>query len=104
MLLHWHNSPERPSGCVSQGLYFRPGKLSAYTSGHPIYYSDITARFVSDKDIHRLSFVASDLTYFFPDGLPAITDVSFSATEGRLIGIMEPAAQARPPCLIFSAG
>jgi ABC-type multidrug transport system ATPase subunit len=70
----------------------------------PVYYSDITARFVSDKDIHRLSFVASDLTYFFPDGLPAITDVSFSATEGRLIGIMGASGSGKTTLLNLLSG
>jgi ABC-type multidrug transport system ATPase subunit len=70
----------------------------------PIYYSDITARFVSDKDIHRLSFIASDLTYFFPDGLPAITDVCFSANEGNLIGIMGASGSGKTTLLNLLSG
>jgi hypothetical protein len=67
---------------ISRKVYtFAQGSSVHTPPSIPIYYSDITARFASDKDIHRLSFVAENLTYFFPDGLPAITDVSFSAAE-----------------------
>ncbi len=70
----------------------------------PIYYSDITARFVSDKDIHRLSFISENLTYFFPDGLPAITDVSFSASEGQLVGIMGASGSGKTTLLNLLSG
>jgi hypothetical protein len=38
--------------------------------GHPIYYSDIASRFLSDKNIHRLSFTVQNLTYNFYEGHP----------------------------------
>ncbi len=69
-----------------------------------VYYNDITARFVSDKNIHRLSFIAERLTYFFTDGLPAITDVSFSANEGNLIGIVGASGSGKTTLLNLLSG
>ncbi len=70
----------------------------------PVYYSDIISRFVSDRDFHRLSFIAERLTYFFPDGLPAITEVSFSACEGNLIGIMGASGSGKTTLLNLLSG
>ncbi len=90
---------------ISRKVYtFAQGSSVHTPPSIPIYYSDITARFVSDKDIHRLSFVAENLTYFFPDGLPAITDVSFSASEGNLIGIMGASGSGKTTLLNLLSG
>jgi ABC-type multidrug transport system ATPase subunit len=67
---------------------FAPGSAVQSLPAPIIYYSDVISQFVSYKDIHRISFISEHLTYLFPDGAPAINDLSFSATEGKMIGIM----------------
>ena len=83
---------------------FAQGSSVQVPPSPPVYYSDITSRFVSDRDFHRLSFIAENLTYHFPDGLPAITDVSFSASEGNLIGIMGASGSGKTTLLNLLSG
>ena len=58
------------------------------SKGYPIYYSDISSRFLSDTIINKLSFKVRNLSYNFVEGHPAIDDISFTAKEGQLIGIL----------------
>ncbi|MCU0377305.1 MAG: ATP-binding cassette domain-containing protein [Bacteroidales bacterium] len=69
-----------------------------------VYYGDVTARYVSYADLHRLSFVADRLTYSFPDGSPAISDLSFSTSEGKLIGIMGASGTGKTTLLNLLSG
>jgi ABC transport system ATP-binding/permease protein len=90
---------------VSRKVYaFAQGSSIQIPPSTPVYYSDITARFVSDQDFHGLSFIAENLTYYFPDGLPAITDVSFSASEGNLVGIMGASGSGKTTLLNLLSG
>jgi ABC-type multidrug transport system ATPase subunit len=56
--------------------------------GYPIYYSDISSTFLSEKSVHPLSFNVENLTYRFVDGNTAVNNVSFSINEGTLAGIL----------------
>lgn len=78
------------------GMPIKGGKAYPFSKGSslvsppssPLYYSEIHARFHGNGVLTPLSFVADSLSYRFPDGEPAITDVSFTASGGQLIGVL----------------
>jgi ABC-type multidrug transport system fused ATPase/permease subunit len=67
---------------------FAKGGSVRSRQGHPIYYSDISSRFLSDINIHKLSFTLENVEYKFRDGQTAVNDISFSIDEGKLVGIL----------------
>jgi len=83
---------------------FAPGSTLQAPPAPAIYYSDISSHFVSGKNIHHISFVADRLQYRFPDGVPAITNVSFSANEGMLIGILGASGSGKTTLLNLLTG
>jgi ABC transport system ATP-binding/permease protein len=60
--------------------------------------------FASGSDTHRISFVADGISYSFPDGTPAISNVSFSAGDGMLIGIMGASGSGKTTLLNLLTG
>ena len=83
---------------------FAPGSTVQSPPAPTIYYSDVISRFASGKDIHPITFVAEHLSYSFNDGTPAITDVSFAASEGKLIGIMGASGSGKTTLLNLLTG
>jgi len=83
---------------------FAPGSTLQVPPAATIFYSDIISLFITDKDIHRISFRAEHLSYRFPDGIMAITDVSFSASEGNVIGIMGASGSGKTTLLNLLTG
>ncbi|MBK7731769.1 MAG: ATP-binding cassette domain-containing protein [Bacteroidales bacterium] len=83
---------------------FAPGSSVQAPPAPSIYYSDVISAFAAGKDIHRLSFVAEKISYSFPDRTPAITDVSFAAGEGMLIGIMGASGSGKTTLLNLLTG
>lgn len=83
---------------------FAPGSSVQAPPAPTIYYSDITSRFASGGDIHPISLVADRLSYSFPDGTPAISDVSFAASAGMLIGIMGASGSGKTTLLNLLTG
>ena len=81
-----------------------PGSTVQSPPAPTIYYSDIISRFASGPDMHRISFVAENLSYSFSDGVPAITSVSFAASEGKLIGIMGASGSGKTTLLNLLTG
>lgn len=67
---------------------FAPGSTVQAPPASPVYYSDIVSRMAGKLWQNHLSFFAEKLTLKFSDGSPAISDLSFSSDEGKLIGIM----------------
>jgi ABC-type lipoprotein export system ATPase subunit len=94
------------------GLPISRGKVHAFAPGSSVhtppaailYYSDITSRFMEDKDIHRITLVADHLNHRFSDGTPAITDLSFSAREGNLVAIMGASGSGKTTLLNLLTG
>ena len=90
---------------ISRKIYtFAPGSSVHAPPAITIYYSDITARFLSDKDVNHITIVAENLKYRFPDGIQAITDISFSARERNLIGIMGASGSGKTTLLNLLTG
>ena len=94
------------------GLPMAGSKIYSFAQGSSVqappsltvYYGDVTARYVSYADVLRLSFVAERLTYSFPDGSPAITDLSFSTREGKLTGILGASGTGKTTLLNLLSG
>ncbi|MCI0523352.1 MAG: ATP-binding cassette domain-containing protein [Bacteroidales bacterium] len=101
-----------PGTALLNGLPMTGSKIYTFAHGSSVhlppsftlYYGDVTARYVSYTDVHRLTFVADRLTYNFPDGTPAITHLSFSAREGKLIGIMGASGTGKTTLLNLLSG
>jgi len=83
---------------------FAPGSSVQAPPAPNIYFSDITSHFASGSDTHRISFVADGISYSFPDGTPAISNVSFSAGDGMLIGIMGASGSGKTTLLNLLTG
>ena len=94
------------------GLPISPGQVYSFakggtlrsSQGYPIYYSDVSATFLSDAIIHKLSFNVEHLTYNFAEGLSAVKDVSFSIEEGSLVGIMGASGSGKTTLLNLLSG
>ncbi|MCK7537459.1 MAG: ATP-binding cassette domain-containing protein [Marinilabiliales bacterium] len=104
VLLYGHLLSQRPAHCVRKVYTFAPGSTVQSPPAPTIYYSDVISRFASGKDIHPITFVAEHLSYSFTDGTPAITDVSFAASEGKLIGIMGASGSGKTTLLNLLTG
>jgi ABC-type multidrug transport system ATPase subunit/ABC-type multidrug transport system permease subunit len=90
---------------VSHKIYtFAQGSSVMIPPFSPIYYGDVVSRFSTDTDVQRITFVADGLTYLFPDGSPAISNISFSASEGQLIGIMGASGTGKTTLLNLLSG
>jgi len=83
---------------------FARGGVLRSSQGYSIYYSDISAGFISDISIHKLSFKVENLNYKFIEGHPAIDDISFSAEEGNLIGILGASGSGKTTLLNLLCG
>ncbi len=93
--LHFFRYFGKTSGILN-GMPVRTRKVYTFAQGcvltvkplPAIYYGDVISRFFSEAGAYPLSFVADHLNYTFQDGYDAISDVTFTATDGQLIGIM----------------
>ncbi len=55
---------------------------------HPIYYSDIIGKFLSDTSKSKTTFVAEIEEYKFPTGKVGLRNINIYEESGKLIGIM----------------
>ncbi len=69
-------------------LLFAPGSSLHLPHGKPVYYSDVSARFLRDRNIVPVSFEVHDVSYRFQNGVYGIRNISFEESHGKLIGIM----------------
>ncbi len=83
---------------------FAKGGSVKSQQGHPIYYSDISSSFLSEINIHKLSFTVENLTYKFREGHTAVNNVSFSVEEGKLIGILGASGSGKTTLLNLMSG
>jgi ABC-type multidrug transport system ATPase subunit/ABC-type multidrug transport system permease subunit len=91
---------------ISSGLVYTFAKGGSVKSaqGLSIYYSDISACFLSEIIIHKLSLVVENLSYNFIEGHRAINDISFSIDEGKLMGIMGASGSGKTTLLNLLSG
>lgn len=91
-LLRYFGSSE----LLLNGQAITPGRVYVLTQGsslrssrvQPIYYSDIIARFMSDKSDQRIVFKADNIMYHFKGGKVGLHPFSFAEESGKLLGIM----------------
>ena len=91
-LLRYFGSSE----LLLNGQAITPGRVYVLTQGsslrssrvQPIYYSDIIARFLSDKSDQRIVFKADNIMYHFKGGKIGLHPFSFAEESGKLLGIM----------------
>lgn len=84
------------SELLLNGQAITPGRVYILTQGsslrssrvQPVYYSDIIARFLSDKSDQRIVFRADNLMYHFKGGKIGLHPFSFAEESGKLLGIM----------------
>ena len=67
---------------------FASGGTVKLPKGKPIYYSDIVAHYLSDSTSTKISFIANNINYVFPNGGIGLRNISFSEDQGKLIGLM----------------
>ncbi len=94
------------------GLQIKPGQVYSFAKGstlkslhgNTLYYSDVRSQFLADTLIHKLSFIVENLSYEFVDKVRAIDDISFSADEGKLIGILGASGSGKTTLLNILSG
>ncbi len=67
---------------------FASGGTIKLPKGKPIYYSDIAAHFLADSTATKISYIANDINYVFPNGGIGLRNINFSEDQGKLIGLM----------------
>jgi len=67
---------------------FASGSTVKLPKGKPIYYSDVSSRFLMDISSSKISYEINDVEFKFPNGNIGLRDISFSEGYGKLIGIM----------------
>ena len=83
---------------------FATGSSLRLPVGQPIYYSDVTTRFLSETARESISFEAEDLNYNFPGGIKGLQNISFSAHQGNLVGIMGSSGSGKTTLLNVLSG
>lgn len=94
------------------GIRVKPGSVYSFPRGaslrsqygYSVYYSDVISTFLSDKIVNRLSFNVEHLSYSFRKGETAISDLSFSVEEGKLVGIMGASGSGKSTLLKIISG
>jgi ABC-type multidrug transport system ATPase subunit/uncharacterized tellurite resistance protein B-like protein len=67
---------------------FASGGTIKLPKGKPIYYSDIVAHYLADSTSTKISFIANNINYVFPNGGIGLRNINFSEDQGKLIGLM----------------
>jgi ABC transport system ATP-binding/permease protein len=83
---------------------FASGSAVRMPKGKPIYYSDIVSHFLLDKTPTRISYSAQGIDYLFPDGVYGIRKISFTETQGKLVGIMGASGSGKTTLLSILSG
>ena len=76
-------------GVRNRRIYlFAKGSTVKLPKGKPIYYSDVISRFMEGEDSQKISYDVEHLEFKFPNGNTGLRDISFSESQGKLLGIM----------------
>jgi ABC-type multidrug transport system ATPase subunit len=92
------------------GLMFNIRKIYLFPQGStlrlpkgPVYYNDVVSRFLSSEVTNKLSFMACDLCYNFPNGKPGLRNINI-AEEFGLVGIMGASGSGKTTLLNVLSG
>jgi len=94
------------------GLRMHDGAIYLFASGStlrlpvglPVYYSDISSRFLSERSPDKITLEADHLSYFFPNEVRGLNDISFTARQGNLVGIMGSSGAGKTTLMNVLAG
>ncbi len=75
---------------ISEGSVniFPSGSTLKMPTGKPLYYSEISSRFLKDQLDVNISFNAKEVKYVFPNGRIGLHNINISEETGKLVGIM----------------
>ncbi|UXX78055.1 ATP-binding cassette domain-containing protein [Reichenbachiella carrageenanivorans] len=84
------------SALTLNGIHVRKNKIIVFSSGStirsskidPIYYSDVVSAFREEGSQAKISFVAENLGFTFPNGHQGLRDITIAESSGKLIGLM----------------
>ncbi|HOK25196.1 MAG TPA: ATP-binding cassette domain-containing protein [Bacteroidales bacterium] len=101
-----------PDQLYLNGLPIESGKIYSFAKGssiksqfgQPVYYSDISAVFLSEEVVHRISFTVENLTYMFSDGGTAVNNLNFTLEGGNLVGILGSSGSGKTSLLNLMSG
>ncbi|MCK5135663.1 MAG: ATP-binding cassette domain-containing protein [Bacteroidales bacterium] len=83
---------------------FASGSTLRLPVGQPVYYSDIATHFLSDLSMEKITLEADRISYRFPGGVTGLHNVSFSAQQGNLVGIMGSSGSGKTTLLNVLSG
>jgi ABC transport system ATP-binding/permease protein len=83
---------------------FAEGSVLRSNYGHPYYFSDIFARFHSSVNTQKLSFRVRNVSYRLPNHQKILSDLSFSAEQNNLVGIMGASGSGKTTLLNVMSG
>jgi ABC-type multidrug transport system ATPase subunit/uncharacterized tellurite resistance protein B-like protein len=83
---------------------YAQGSSIKLPKGKPVYYSDVVAHFLADKTSTRLSFVADNIEFRFPNGEIGLRNINFAEEQGKLIGLMGASGAGKTTLLNVLAG
>ncbi len=73
---------------INQIYLFSNGSSIKTESGVSIYYGDVISTFLEELQDSKISFVAKDIEFEFPNGVKGIQTLTISEPQGKLLGIM----------------
>ena len=90
---------------ITRKSYLFPvGSTIKLPRGQTIYFSDIIFRFTRLHDRDKLSFIATDLEFNFPNSDNGLKKLSIEESEGQLVGIMGASGSGKTTLLRLLAG
>src|SRR6056297_2357849 len=72
--------------------------------GKPVYYSDVVAHYLADSTSLKISYVADNVGYQFPNGAIGLRNINFAEKQGKLVGIMGASGAGKTTLLNILAG
>lgn len=83
---------------------FANGSSLKLTRGQPIFYSDVVAQFLEEKNPQKIIYEVRDVTYKFPLGGIGLHPINFSEKQGKLVGIMGASGSGKTTLLNVLSG
>lgn len=83
---------------------FATGSALKLPKGKPVYYSDVVAKYLSDVNISKISFIVDNVHYKFPTGDTGLQRINIHETQGKLIGILGASGSGKTTLLNILSG
>lgn len=69
-------------------MVLAPGSTIRGNNLKAIYYSDVASAYREEQSDNKISFIAEDITFKFPNGKLGLRGVNIAEDKGKLIGLM----------------